>query len=201
MNFITFETQKKDGGWKTWKNVVSPLKYGKMLDEQLDYATVSLFRVKKKTFAPMTKARVKIKSVMGDEVQTETLDYLIASDSATESPVGSGIYNHELTLIEYTKFLEGFIVDNLCFTNPSGGDYTKGATKPNYTESGDFLLSYYLLNYPGNLKSPMVITENNNQYVLPNLKWDKNYNCFYLSHNFIARWDFKSHVLQHLSTK
>lgn len=117
MNFITFKTQKKDGGWKTWKNVVSPLKYGKMLDEQLDYATVSLLRVNKKTFAPMTKAQVVITSVMGDEVQTETLDYLIAGDSATESPVGSGIYNHELTLIEYTKFLEGFIVDNLCFTN------------------------------------------------------------------------------------
>ena len=88
MNFITFETQKKDGNWKSWKNVVSPLKYGKMLDEQLDYATVSLLRVNQKTFAPMTKAKVKIKSVMGDKVQTETLDYLIAGDSATESPVG-----------------------------------------------------------------------------------------------------------------
>lgn len=179
MNFINFETQKKDGNWKSWKNVVSPLKYGKMLDEQLDYATVSLLQVKKKSFAPMTKARVVITSVMGDVTQTETLDYLIAGDSATESPVGSGIYNHELTLIEYTKFLEGFIVDNLCFTNPSEGDYTRGATKPNYTESGDFSLSYYLLNYPGNLKSPMVITDNNNQYVLPNLKWDKNYVIYY----------------------
>ena len=113
MNKITLSTQKKNGEYQTWHNIVYPVKYGKMLDEQLDYASISLFQIKKANFSPLTKARLEIEN----NGNTEVIPYLIANDKATESPVGSGVYNHDLTLIEYTKFLEGFIVDNLCFTN------------------------------------------------------------------------------------
>ena len=130
-NTIIFETQKKDGTWKTWKNVVMPVKFGQFLDEQLDYAMVSLVRVKKKYFEPLTRARLTVISNTehGGE-QRKVIEYFVANDEYIEMPVGSGCYNHELSLIELTKFLECFPVESLCFTNPNGNNFTKGASAP-----------------------------------------------------------------------
>lgn len=53
---------------------------------------------------------------------TVTKEYLmlVANDTVTERPIGSEKYNHQLYLIEFTKFLEGFIGDSLTFTNTLG---------------------------------------------------------------------------------
>lgn len=132
-NTVTFQTQREDGTWKTWRNIAVPVKYGTLLDEQLDYAVVTLARVKRKQFKPMTRAKLTITSNTehGGE-QPKTMEYFIANDDAFETPIGSGAYNHELTLIELTKFLECFPLESLCFTNPNGNDYLKGAMLPNF---------------------------------------------------------------------
>lgn len=136
MNTVIVQTQRDDGTWKEWKNVAIPVKYGKLLDEQLDYAQVELLQIKKARFEPMTKASITITSktedgetqggIFGDGV----IEYLIADDESEETPVGSGIYNHTLTLIEYTKFLECFPLESLCFTNPRGNVYSSNQVAP-----------------------------------------------------------------------
>lgn len=55
--------------------------------------------------------------------QTFTREYFIATDNAEESPVGSGLYDHELYAIELTKLTEGFIGDSISFTNPLGNNF------------------------------------------------------------------------------
>ena len=131
-NTVTFQTQKENGEWKTWENVVLPVKYGTLLDEQLDYSVVTLSRVKKKVFKPMTRAKLIITSEtkFTQEPQTKTIDYFIANDDGFETPIGSKAYNHELTLIELTKFLECFPLESLCFTNPNGNKYVGETTLP-----------------------------------------------------------------------
>lgn len=56
--------------------------------------------------------------------------WLIVGDESIESPVGSGLYNHEIMIIESTKLAEGIPVESLCFTNPNGNDYTRNAVAP-----------------------------------------------------------------------
>lgn len=130
-NTIKFETEKEDGSWKLWRNVVIPVKYGNILDEQLDYAVVTLARVKRKLFKPLTKAKLTVTSeTEHGGVQPQTMVYFIANNDAFETPIGSKAYNHELTLIELTKFLECFQLESLCFTNPNGNAYTKAAAAP-----------------------------------------------------------------------
>ena len=135
-NSVKIEIQNNKGNWCTWRNVVCPIKYGKLLDEQLDYAKISLFRIRKKEFKPLTKARITVTSVTVDGgTQSITNNYFVADDTYTESPVGSGIYNHEITLIELTKFLECFPLETLCFTNPSGNTYSVSSIVPELTIS------------------------------------------------------------------
>jgi hypothetical protein len=117
--------------YKQWHNVALPVKFGQMLDEQLDYAMVSLIRVKKRYFEPLTRAKLVITSTTENGgTQTKETQYFIANDNFTETPVGSGVYNHEIALIELTKFLECFPVESLCFTNPNGNDFTRSASAP-----------------------------------------------------------------------
>lgn len=126
MNSVKVEIQNEKGNWCTWKNVAIPIKYGQLLDEQLDYAQISLVRITKARFAPLTKARITITSTTTDGgEQSKILEYFVADDTSEETPVGSGIYNHTLVLIEYTKFLECFPLESLCFTNAQGGNYDK----------------------------------------------------------------------------
>lgn len=133
MNKVVLYIQKDNGDWETFSNAVIPVKYGKLLDEQLDYATVTLQRVKMEIFKPLTRARLTVTSTTehGGE-QTETLDYFIANDDFFESPLGKTPkeYTHNLTLIELTKYLECFPLESLCFTNPSGNNYLAASTKP-----------------------------------------------------------------------
>ena len=130
-NTVKVEIQNEKGNWCTWKNLAVPLKYGTLLDEQLDFATVTLLRIKKREFKPLTRARITITSkTKYSRYESITIDYFVANDDFYEAPVGSGAYNHEITLVELTKFLECFPLETLCFTNPNGNDYTRGAGLP-----------------------------------------------------------------------
>ena len=103
--------------------------YRKFLDEQLDYAMFTIERVEKEKIPLLSVCSVEVT----DDEGTETVcrNWLIVGDEAFESPVGSGLYNHDITLIEGTKLAEGIPVESLCFTNPSGrAFYTNNAVAP-----------------------------------------------------------------------
>ena len=106
-----------------YANAVFPFKYGDFLDEQLDFATLTLSRVSPEVYAPLTPVYITITSNGTNGVQSKSKTYLIAEDSAYETPNGSGFYRHELMLIEETKYLEGFMVESLCVTNANGRAY------------------------------------------------------------------------------
>lgn len=119
-------------------NATLPLKYGKFLDEQLDHATLGITRLKfssgRKAFVPTSPVKIVIESnntIKGVEYkQTETLYYIVANDNFKESPVGSGEFRHNLTLIEPTKLLEGIPVESLCVTNAAGKGYLDNPVAP-----------------------------------------------------------------------
>lgn len=70
----------------------------------------------------------------GDKTVTQRikLHYIVANDSVFRQPIftkdknGKELYKHDLHLIEPTKLLEGFIGDNLSFTNSLGEEYFVG---------------------------------------------------------------------------
>lgn len=112
--------------------VVMPLKWGNFLDEQLDETIITLRRSKKKVFPPLTPVEVRLTNELywgnvTDKLKKETKQFIIANDNATESPVGKGLYDHELYCIELTKILECIIVDTCTFTNDLGRTYTKNS--------------------------------------------------------------------------
>ena len=107
--------------------VILPFKWNDMLDEQLDTATIELDRTTTELIEPLTPITVKITTGRGGNVQTVELNYILATDDSEETPVGSGLYHHMITLVEETKYLEGFVVDSLCVTQPGGNVYTENA--------------------------------------------------------------------------
>lgn len=125
-----------DGINRTSRTVM-PLKWGNFLDEQLDECRLSLRGIKKANFEPLTPVDV----VLNNEVyygtgnakrtaynKTVEKHYVIANDNAEETQIGSGLYNHELYLIEVTKIAECAVVDAITFTNDLGRNYTENAT-------------------------------------------------------------------------
>lgn len=117
-----------------YSNAIFPFKYGDFLDEQLDYATLTLARVKKAFFAPATPVFIEIESVTNGVRKFKRLQYAIATDNAVESPVGSGEYRHNLTLIEPTKYLE-IPLETLCFTNAGARNYKETIPPIQITEN------------------------------------------------------------------
>lgn len=116
---------------------VMPLKWGNFLDEQLDECRLSLRGIKKANFEPLTPVDI----VLNNEVyygtgqakktaykRTVEKHYVIANDNAEETQIGSGLYNHELYLIEVTKLAECAVVDAITFTNDLGRSYTENAS-------------------------------------------------------------------------
>ena len=120
-------------GGLAYKNAIFPLKYEDLLDEQLNSAVLGLTRVSTQYFKPATPVFITITSnnlANGVEYnQTKTLEYVISNDRSIESPVGSGFYRHEITLIEPTKLLE-IPLESLCFRNAGGRTFTVNATAP-----------------------------------------------------------------------
>lgn len=150
-----------------YANAVFPFKYGDFLDEQLDFATLTLSRVSPEVYAPLTPVYITITSNGTNGVQSKEKTYLIAEDSAYETPNGSGFYRHELMLIEETKYLEGFMVESLCVTNAGGRQYQQiipsyqivDSSKLNYTGGNPFIFTNTDL-------TPVSLEE----YALPNIK-------------------------------
>lgn len=122
---------------------VMPIKWGNLLDERLDEMYLSLRKVKKQNFTPLTPVEIHFSNQLYfgstdvDAPQTATKRYIIADDAnVTENPVGSGWYDHDLYLIELTKILECVIVDTNTVTNDLGRNYIANAkvtvTKESY---------------------------------------------------------------------
>lgn len=120
---------------------VMPIKWGNLLDERLDEMYLSLRKVKKQNFAPLTPVEIHFSNQLYfgstdvDAPHTATKRYIIADDAnVTENPVGSGWYDHDLYLIELTKILECVVVDTNTITNDLGREYTKNAKVVLYEE-------------------------------------------------------------------
>ena len=134
MNKATvFITEMTSSGYakRQYDNVVLPFKYGKLLDEQLDYAVFSINRTTVQKFPLNTLVSARVLSDANEYTIFE--NWLIVSNESVESPVGSGFYNHEIMIVEPTKLAEGIPVESLCFTNPTGNDYTRNAIAPELT--------------------------------------------------------------------
>ena len=111
----------------------TPPKRGNFLDERLDEATLSLRAIKLETISPRTPVEVVRRNELcydGEtvDVQTDTTQFLCANDASEEMILGSGLYNHDLYLIELTKALELYIVDTLTYTNDIGRIFTNSQT-------------------------------------------------------------------------
>lgn len=129
MNKVTvWIAEKPEEEKMRYDNVVLPFKYGKLLDEQLDYAVFTIQRTTVRNFPLNTMVSVCVTSEGNDVYVCE--NWLIVSDESVESPVGSNTYNHEIMIIEPTKLAEGIPVESLCFTNPNGNNYLEQATEP-----------------------------------------------------------------------
>lgn len=140
-----------------YANAVFPFKYGDFLDEQLDFATLTLSRVSPEVYAPLTPVYITITSDGTNGVQSKEKTYLIAEDSAYETPNGSGFYRHELMLIEETKYLEGFMVESLCVTNAGGRNYNKQMSPGVIANDG--LDGAFIPKSPDSLHTPLTIGE------------------------------------------
>lgn len=109
------------GGKDATKNVPFPIKWNDLLDERLDEARISIKQANTRTFALLTDVYLKAEDSFGNVIERY---YLVSNDFSYESPPGSGKYDHEIVLIEQTKYLEGFLCDTLTFTNDLGRNYT-----------------------------------------------------------------------------
>lgn len=134
-------------------NCIMPAKYNDHLDEQLDMATVSVFGVTTEIFKPFCKVSISAEGAARENEPTITRYYRLMEDRAEESPVGTGKYRHDLTLIEETKFLEGFLVESLCVTNAGGIQYEEVTASLTNTEGG---IANNLVGL-SNLKTPVLI--------------------------------------------
>lgn len=98
-----------------------PFKEQYVLDSALDNGVLNLFEIPRKdVFKPFTPITITKDS--------DTYTMYIASDKVTEI-VGSGLYNHDLVLIEETKLLEKKVVDTNTTTQPLVHDYLSLAVK------------------------------------------------------------------------
>ena len=112
---------------------VMPLKWGNFLDERLDEMYIGLRHCPFENFKPLTPVEIHFSNELyfGSttvDTQTDIKRYIIADDqNATENPVGSGLYDHDLYIIEVTKLLECIAVDTNTITNDLGRSYTNNA--------------------------------------------------------------------------
>lgn len=133
-----------------------PLKYSRLLDEQLDEGSISLIRTTQKIFQPFTPVVITIWNENAPTL-TRTLNMYVATDESVEMPTGSGLYNHEITLVEQTKLLEGIFPRSHGYVNALFAEYETITVLPDYDgESGrhlENLLNGYNITL-GNLYTP-----------------------------------------------
>nr|DAG44631.1 MAG TPA: hypothetical protein [Caudoviricetes sp.] len=115
---------RKYGGWIPIDGTpVFPFSFGRLLDERLNEAYVTLYNSSTKEFRPTEDIKVVITYADG---VTTTQYYIIARDDAKEQTPGKGKYKHQLYLVERTKLLEGIVCQSITFTNARGVDYEFG---------------------------------------------------------------------------
>lgn len=115
-----------------------PFKEQFVLDESLDNAVLNLKMIDK---AERFNILSLVEITKNDGTTTTTYNFIVAKDTLTEI-IGTGLYDHELILIEETKLLEKKIVDTNTVTNVLIHDYLAGASRVHYeeiTESGNVI--------------------------------------------------------------
>ena len=121
------------------KYVPFPLKYSRLLDEQLDESSLSLIRTTQEIFPPFTPVVITTWNASAPTL-TRTLNMYVATDESVEMPTGSGMYNHEITLVEQTKLLEGIFPRSHGYVNALFAGYKTITVLPDYDgESGRYL--------------------------------------------------------------
>lgn len=122
-----------------------PIKWSSLLDERLDEGRLSLRQCPASLFSPLSECVIGV----SEDGEESTKTFLVSADESTEAPAGSGLYNHEIMLIEETKKLEGIIIDSLTFTNSLGRTYTDAAvTSPIKVETETSALAIDHYNEP-----------------------------------------------------
>lgn len=117
--YLTQNTMSVTIDGKTYDvRVPFPSKMSGLLDEQLDAGFVPLLRVPVPIFPPQTPVMLVISNAAQDT--SLSFDMEVSADKAEEVPPGSGLYNHELYLIERTKDFEGFILRSHGYVNDLG---------------------------------------------------------------------------------
>ena len=124
MSMTIIEFQFFIGERDATKNIPFPIKWNDLLDERLDEARISIKQAQTKNFAPLTDVYIKVEDSFGNLIEKY---YLVSNDFSLENPPGSNNFDHEIVLIEQTKYLEGFLCDTMTFTNDLGRIYTENA--------------------------------------------------------------------------
>ena len=112
MNVIYCEL--KINGVNYSKYIVYPVNMQFKLDKSLDEGSIVLKGIPVKLFPQQSDVEIKL----NDETEERKYEFIISNDFSKAEPVGSGIYYHEIKLVERTKLLEFFIVDSISFNNP-----------------------------------------------------------------------------------
>lgn len=172
MNKFVVKTKKSDGNWyELDAKLVFPFSWGELLDERLDEAYITVYDSKEQTYKRLSELEITITTNLNTKIEASKAYYfIIASDNSVELPIGSGLYKHEIYLIERTKLLEGIHCSSITFTNVKThlfgssnaswrdlrgtGDYSNGFYKvpldiepriPNIVKPGDILISPFKL--------------------------------------------------------
>lgn len=109
-----------------------PIKWERLLDERLDVTRLSIKRIKRHIIHPLTPVSITMTDTHDRKI---TLNAIVTTDESVEAPAGSGLYNHEIFMLEETKLLEGIVVDALTFTNDLGRNYTENVVFVTPTEN------------------------------------------------------------------
>ena len=143
MNQFNVSIKRADGSYAPIEGqAVRPFRWGELLDERLDEAYLNTINDPVQHYKPLTELKI----TLDDGDSTEEMNFIVATDSGQECPVGSGLYKHEIYLIERTKLLEGILCPSLTFTNPLGKEYTsvlQSRVNANFTASPNPTESFY----------------------------------------------------------
>lgn len=135
-----------DGAWEEQKCTL-PFTNAVLLDERLDEANATVYS-KRDIFPALTVFRMIAYERRAATVYVNhTIYYVLANDKSPEYVVGSGLYKHNLYLIEPTKLLEGIPCQTLTFTNTTATSIGVKKAEPKdapdaafpYTEMKDFV--------------------------------------------------------------
>lgn len=107
------------------QKTVFPIKMGKLLDEQLDEASIQMILCKEESFDMLSPVKIELSALdaYGQVFASRVDHYVIANDRSFLMIKDKNLYRHDLYLIEETKLLEGLIGDSIVFTNTLGNLY------------------------------------------------------------------------------